>query len=122
MLTDRGGSGMTTSDTACVAQPADGMDRLRAVRAELDAIDQELLVVLRERLDCCVRIGLLKKQGALPMMQPQRIGVVHERAAAFAVENALSATFLHAFYDLILAETCRLEQAIIDGTMPSTSK
>jgi len=121
--TDRGSS-MRSNDrtTDCIAQPADGMDRLRAGRAQLDANDRDLLVVLSERLDCLVRIGLFKKRGAIPMMLPQRVGVVHERAAAFAVESALRSTFLHALHDLILAERCQLEQAIIDASMPSTAK
>jgi chorismate mutase len=53
------------------------------------------------------------------MMQPHRIGVVQARAAAFAAEHGLSPAFLHALYELIITETCRLEDEIIGA--PSTS-
>lgn len=91
----------------------DAQALLAALRAELDRIDALLLETLRQRLDCCRRIGQLKKRHAIPMMQPQRIGVVQARAAAFAKIHGLSPEFLHALYELIIAETCRLEGEII---------
>lgn len=98
--------------------PADAV--LQALRDELDAIDHELLAVVRDRLAVCCRIGLHKKAHAVPMMQPARIGVVQQRAAAFAAANGLSADFLRRLYELIIEETCRLEDEIIggDGVVP----
>jgi len=86
---------------------------LQALRDELDGLDRTLLEALRQRLDCCCRIGLHKRDHAIPMMQPHRIGVVQERAAAFAAERGMSPTFLRALYELIITETCRLEDEII---------
>ena len=87
--------------------------QLQALRDELDAIDQQLLALVRERLECCCRIGHWKKQHGVPMMQPGRIGVVQDRAAAFAMAHGLSAEFLRRLYAHIIEETCRLEDAII---------
>lgn len=86
---------------------------LQTLRDELDGLDRALLEILRRRLDCCCRIGRHKRVHSIAMMQPHRIGVVQERAAAFAVQHGLSAPFLRALYDLIITETCRLEDAII---------
>lgn len=86
---------------------------LQALRDELDGLDRTLLETLRQRLDCCCRIGLHKRDHAIPMMQPHRIGVVQERAAAFAAEHGISPAFLRALYELIITETCRLEDEII---------
>lgn len=86
---------------------------LGALRAELDAIDARLLDVLFERLACCVRIGHHKKVHAVPMTAPHRIGIVQRRAADYAASHAINPTFLHQLYDLIIAETCRLEDEII---------
>ena len=86
---------------------------LQALREELDAIDHRLLAVVRDRLACCCRIGHHKRVHAVPMMQPARIGVVQQRAAAFAQANGLSADFLRRLYELIIEETCRLEDEII---------
>ena len=92
---------------------------LGSLRDELDGLDRTLLETVRRRLDCCCRIGLHKRDHAIPMMQPHRIGVVQARAAAFAAEHGLSPAFLHALYELIITETCRLEDEIIGA--PSTS-
>jgi chorismate mutase len=92
---------------------------LQSLRDELDGLDRTLLETVRRRLDCCCRIGLHKRDHAIPMMQPHRIGVVQERAAAFAAEHGVSPAFLRALYELIITETCRLEDEIIGA--PSTS-
>ncbi|WP_445288170.1 chorismate mutase family protein [Variovorax atrisoli] len=86
---------------------------LQLLRDELDGLDRSLLHILRQRLDCCCRIGLHKREHAIPMMQPHRIGVVQERAAVFAAEHGMSPEFLRALYELIITETCRLEDEII---------
>ena len=49
------------------------------------------------------------------MMQPPRIGVVQQRAARFAEANGLDLTFMKQMYDLIIGETCRIEDLIIDA-------
>ena len=92
---------------------------LQQLRDELDGLDRTLLETLRRRLDCCCRIGLHKRDHAIPMMQPHRIGVVQERAAIFANEHGVSPVFLHSLYELIITETCRLEDEILGA--PSTS-
>ena len=53
------------------------------------------------------------------MMQPHRIDVVQQRAARYAEANGLDRTFVKQLYDLIIGETCRIEDLIIDsGTEP----
>ena len=95
------------------ARAQDAARVLETLRQELDMIDATLLETLRERLDCCCRIGQHKRDHAIPMMQPQRIGVVQQRAAAFAATHRMSPEFLRALYELVIAETCRLEDQII---------
>ena len=86
---------------------------LQQLRDELDGLDRTLLETVRRRLDCCCRIGLHKRDHAIPMMQPHRIGVVQARAAAFAAAHGMSPDFLRSLYELIITETCRLEDEII---------
>jgi chorismate mutase len=96
----------------------DAQRTLEVLRDELDGLDKALLETLRRRLDCCCRIGLHKRNHAIPMMQPHRIGVVQARAAAFAAAHGMNPDFLRSFYELIITETCRLEDEIIG--LPST--
>jgi len=89
-------------------------DELGALRAELDRVDFELLDALRARVDCCRRIAHHKRDHGVPMMQPHRIGVVQRRAAQYAEVSGLDRAFLRRLYDLIIEETCRIENLIIN--------
>ncbi|WP_435923425.1 chorismate mutase family protein [Paenibacillus sp. DYY-L-2] len=88
----------------------EGLERLRS---DLDRIDEKLLDTLKARLECCVQIGLYKRDNNIPMMQPNRVNFVQERAARFAAENGISPDFLRGLYDLIISETCRVEDIVI---------
>jgi chorismate mutase-like protein len=95
------------------AGPDAAAEDLERLRAELDALDQVLLDSVRDRLRCCVRIADLKRRHGVPMMQPHRIAVVQQRAASYAAEHGIDAKFLHVLYDLIIDETCRVEDLVI---------
>lgn len=82
-------------------------------RAELDKIDEQLLNILRQRIDCCIQIAQYKHEHKIPMMQPQRINLVQERSARYAIEHGINPEFLHRLYELIIAETCRVEDLVI---------
>jgi chorismate mutase len=86
---------------------------LETLRAQLDALDQVLLDTVRDRIRCCVRIADVKRRDGVPMMQPHRIAIVQERAEAYAAEHGVDAQFLHRLYDLIIDETCRVEDLVM---------
>ncbi len=94
---------MTRDD---VTTRASGLEDLRA---KLDAIDARLLEQLRDRINCCLEIADHKREHGVPMMQPQRIAVVQERAARYGAENGIDGDFLRRLYDVIITETCRVE-------------
>lgn len=89
--------------------------RLNALRRELDAIDGRLRECIRERIDVCARVAHVKREFDIPMMQPGRVGVVQQRARAYAREHGMSEEFLHSVYELLIAEACRVEDIIIDA-------
>jgi chorismate mutase len=86
---------------------------LEALRAELDRIDQRLLDILRDRIECCVRIAEMKCRYGVPMMQPHRIRAVQQRAAEYAREHGIDPECLRKLYDLVIAETCRVETLVM---------
>ncbi|MFI0790717.1 chorismate mutase family protein [Streptomyces lydicus] len=90
-----------------------GEQRLTRLRAELDDIDQELLEALRQRIDCCVRIAQHKSAYDVPMMQPGRIALVKGRAAQYGETHGIDTAFLESLYDLIIGETCRVEDLVM---------
>lgn len=89
--------------------------KLGALRSELDGIDAQLLDLVRDRIDVCSRVALVKREFDIPMMQPGRIGLVTERARDYAADNDLSPDFLESVYRLFIAEACRVENLIIDA-------
>jgi chorismate mutase-like protein len=86
---------------------------LESLRAQLDTLDHVLLDALRDRIRCCVRIAEVKRRQRVPMMQPHRIAIVQDRAAAYAAEHGIDAGFLNRLYDLIIDETCRVEDLVL---------
>ena len=100
------------------AGPHAATEDLEALRAQLDALDQVLLDTVRDRIRCCVRIADVKRRHEVPMMQPHRIAIVQERAASYAAEHDIDPKFLHHLYDLIIDETCRVEDLIIADATP----
>jgi chorismate mutase-like protein len=95
------------------AGPDAAGEDLERLRAQLDALDQALLDTVRDRIRCCVRIADVKRRDGVPMMQPHRIALVQERAASYAAEHGIDAKFLQRLYDLIIDETCRVEDLVI---------
>ena len=80
-------------------------------RRQQRRVDVQHLV--RERIECCVRIGQYKRDHDVPMMQPHRIGVVQERAARYGERHGIDGEFLRRLYDVIIDETCRVEELVI---------
>ncbi|GIE87962.1 chorismate mutase family protein [Actinoplanes regularis] len=104
---------MTDETIAGSADATLSSRELERLRAELDRVDAELRDRLAERIACCVKIAQVKREYGVPMMQPHRIGIVQERAAGFADRNGIDRDFMRRFYDLIIAETCRVEDLVI---------
>ncbi|KAA6459465.1 chorismate mutase family protein [Bacillus cereus] len=90
-------------------------NELENLRAQLDKIDEGLLDTLKARVECCVQIALYKREHNIPMMQPNRINFVQDRAACYALKNGLSESFLRSIYDLTITETCRIEDLVIEN-------
>ncbi|MBM7279235.1 chorismate mutase family protein [Gordonia rubripertincta] len=91
-----------------------GERELADLRAELDTIDNRLLEDVRARIEVCTRIAYLKERHAIPVMQPRRVGAVHDHAHRYALDHGLSPQFLHDLYDLLISETCRVEDRIVE--------
>ncbi|MFC9517045.1 chorismate mutase family protein [Nocardiaceae bacterium NPDC056970] len=116
-------SGPVTADTSeqpTGTIPVDEQSLVR-LRTELDEIDRRFLEDIRARIDVCVRIAEVKRHQSIPMMQPQRVNLVQERAEEFARSNGLSPEFLRRLYEVMIGETCRVEDLVI-GTAGDTNR
>lgn len=87
---------------------ANELDRLRA---DIDAVDRELMALLDRRGRLALRVGAYKKERGLPVHVPEREAVVLARVAEYARQNHTSyhPELLASIFQAIMAATCALE-------------
>lgn len=89
------------------------MSSLEDFRREIDKLDAVLLETLGKRLAVCAEVARFKKSNNIPMMQPARVEMVKDRAAALGGKHNLRPEFVRELYGQIIGEACRLEDDII---------
>lgn len=101
------------AQTLVKSSQANGQDPLQELREELDQIDRRIVTLLARRLEHCDRIGEIKREHGIPMMQPHRIEVVLNKTASLAEQMGVNPNLVTDIYRQIIAETCRREDLII---------
>jgi chorismate mutase len=91
------------------------MSGLEYFRKEIDAVDSEIVKALAKRFEICKRVAEFKKQQGIPMMQPARVEAVKQRRRELGMQYGLDGEFMVALYSLIIQETCRMEDEIIEA-------
>ena len=81
-------------------------------RRAIDALDAELLGILARRGAIVRKIGDIKRQRALPVVDPARKREVSERFASRATALGLDATFARRLYELVHEEAVREEESV----------
>lgn len=80
-------------------------DDIAELRREIDAIDEGILDLLARRMEISSRIGRLKKEGGIAVVQPERWESVIGNAIARGRELGLSEDFVHSFFSEIHKES-----------------
>ena len=57
------------------------MELLQQARAEIDAIDAQLLPLFEARMDCAREVAAVKKEAGLPVLNPEREKAILDRVA-----------------------------------------
>jgi chorismate mutase-like protein len=91
------------------------MEKLREFRSRLNTLDANLIELLCERYDICREVAQYKKVKSIPMMQSARVNEVKERCAQLGIKRRLDPGFVKRLYTLIIDESCRIEDEIIDA-------
>ncbi len=88
-------------------------EQLDALRAEIQALDAELLALLNRRAALSLRIGRIKKEAGLAVRLPEREQAQLERLCA---QNRAFACLpdkdLTAIYKAVLDSSCGLQEAL----------
>jgi len=90
-------------------------DALADFRARIDRVDEQLLGALAERTGICREVAVHKRAQGIPMMQPERVAAVERRWVELAAARGVDEDFARALARAVVAESCRLEDAIIGG-------
>jgi chorismate mutase len=83
---------------------------LSGLRARLAGIDESLLDLLRLRIECSVEIAKVRRDNGIPAAQSERLAAIRRPAADHGASHGLDQDFVRRFYNLVLGETCRIEQ------------
>jgi len=88
---------------------SDKDDRLEEFRKQIDALDEELLHVLSERMDVARKIGSYKKARGLALTDTERMEAVLAAQLARASSAGLPEEFVKQLYEIIYKHTIAVE-------------
>ena len=85
------------------------MASLDDLRAELEAIDAELVEALARRFEVVMKVAAVKADEGIPVVLPDRIALVLDRVAALAEDKGLDGDMTRRLYRLIIDEAIAME-------------
>lgn len=89
-------------------------DILRPFRAQIDAIDNQLVDLLAQRYDVVRQVGEIKARHALSPVQSGRVKQVLDRVSDIAIQKDLDPAFVRRLYELMIDHAHNLEFGIAD--------
>ncbi len=89
------------------------MEILKPYRDRIDALDDQIVDLLAERIGIIREVGALKAAQNIPPVLQDRVDEVRERCAARAAEKGLDADMVRGLYDRLIRHCCDLEAEII---------
>ena len=89
------------------------MSSLDTLRAELEAIDAELVEALARRFRAVMKIAAVKAGEGIPVVLPDRIALVLDRVAGLAQAQGLDPEMTRRLYQLIIDEAIAIENQYI---------
>ena len=86
---------------------------LAPLRAEIDALDDQIIALLTQRMAVAHRVAAVKRAHCIPVVIPERVAAVLDRAAAVGAAAGLDPDYLRRLYRVIIDETCRVEETLV---------
>jgi chorismate mutase len=90
-------------------------ESLLNIREQIDHIDDELLMLLAERMKLADRIGLLKKEHQITILQTERWNAMLERMTSQAKRLGLTDEFIKRYFDAVHLESIHHQNQIMNG-------
>ncbi len=86
------------------------MERISALRKKVDEIDEEILCFLKERMEVCKSIGVIKREHGIPIRDYQREDEVYTKIVRKASELELNPHKVKAIYRKIMAMSAHAQE------------
>lgn len=83
-------------------------------RTEIDALDEQILVLFNKRAHCAIEIGLLKRRFAQPIDVPEREAQIMGRMVELN-EGPLDGDAVRRLFEAVIAESRLAERAMLEG-------
>ena len=92
------------------------MEILKPYRAQIDALDDQIIDLLVQRTGVIAEVAELKaREGIAPVLQ-DRVDEVRERAIARAVQKGMDGDIIRDIYTRLIAFSCQLEEDFANST------
>lgn len=86
---------------------------MKQFRAEIDALDKQIISLLGQRFDIVRKVAAHKKQHGIPTVLADRVEEVKENAARIGSDHRLDSDFMRNLYALIIDHACACEDIIV---------
>ncbi len=96
-----------------MADIGEGNELLAPLRAQIDALDQQLVTLLAQRFAVVASVARLKAPVGIAPLTPNRYQDVLAKVTARAEECGLDPQSVRRIYDTMHEEACRLEARVI---------
>ena len=89
---------------------------IEELRKRIDAIDEQLVRLLNDRVTCAVEVGRIKHEAGLPIYQPEREAQVFNkvRESAAALAGPLTSEAVVRIFERVIDEARRAERVASD--------
>lgn len=90
------------------------MEPLQSFRAEIDALDDDIVRLLAARFEVVRQVAAYKAEAGIPVRLPDRIEAVCKRNAEQAADLGLDPQLVDRLYRMIIDAACALEVDLIE--------
>ncbi len=88
------------------------MEQIKPFRDQIDALDDQIIDLLAQRMDIVRQIGIIKAKENIAAIQPDRVVEVRERNAQRGTLKGINPGLVRKIYNAIFDEAHEIEQGI----------
>ncbi len=87
------------------------MESITALRKKIDEIDERLVLLLKDRIEFCKRIGAVKRESGIAVKDPQREDEVYLNVMCKALEAGLDPQKVEQIFKEVISLSIKVQGA-----------